>query len=199
VSKQYIYAFQNSAWTHVRTFEVPNGVGLYRPHPTVGSNSYIPVPALNTLYLADYGNVPQPVPNTRTIVSLQNNAVTLTVDGSATTTTVPSAATEMLLSSGLRIAGNLNVAGTISLSNLSGTFASNNLPLSGVTAGTYGSSNTLPIVSVDAYGRVTQATTVALNPSIPFSKCLGDIELQPIAGVRRDSKAPMAAHLRYRL
>ena len=39
----------------------------------------------------------------------------------------------------------------------------NNMPASGVTAGTYGSSSAIPAITVDAKGRVTSATTSAID------------------------------------
>ena len=53
--------------------------------------------------------------------------------------------------------GSTNVTGALTLSN------------SGVTANNYGSSTAIPVVTVDAKGRVTAATTAAINTSFNLS------------------------------
>jgi hypothetical protein len=45
----------------------------------------------------------------------------------------------------------------------SGTLNSGRLPTSGVTANTYGSGSTIPVVTIDATGRVTSATTASVQ------------------------------------
>ena len=40
--------------------------------------------------------------------------------------------------------------------------SSNNMTATGVTAGTYGSSNTIPVVTVDSAGRVSAVSNVAM-------------------------------------
>lgn len=45
--------------------------------------------------------------------------------------------------------------------------AATTLANSGVTAGTYGSSSAVPVVTVDAKGRITSATTAALSSGVP--------------------------------
>lgn len=60
----------------------------------------------------------------------------------------------------------------------SGTLSASRLPPSGVTAGPYGSSSTIPILSVDVYGRITAATSTLVN--IPASSVTG---LAPSASI----------------
>lgn len=58
------------------------------------------------------------------------------------------------------IDGSANVTGALTLAN------------SGVTAGTYGSSTSVPVVTVDAKGRVTGVTTSSISGSLTFT---GDV------------------------
>lgn len=44
-----------------------------------------------------------------------------------------------------------------------GTLSADRLPLSGVTAGTYGSGSQVPVLTIDAFGRITSATTQAVT------------------------------------
>jgi len=46
------------------------------------------------------------------------------------------------------------------------------LASSGVTAGSYGSATAIPVLSIDQYGRITSASTIALSSTIAFS---GDV------------------------
>ena len=50
-----------------------------------------------------------------------------------------------------------------SFSNISGTATATQLPTSGVTAGTYGSSTTVPQITFDTYGRATGVTNVSIG------------------------------------
>lgn len=68
----------------------------------------------------------------------------------------------------------------------SGTLSDTLLPLSGVSAGTFGDSSNIPIVSVDDKGRVTAITitnvTTALNASAISSGTLSSSVLEDVAG-----------------
>jgi hypothetical protein len=59
------------------------------------------------------------------------------------------------------VAGNLNVTG-----NITGTLnSSTSLPNSGVTAATYGNATIVPVITVDAKGRITSASNVVITAS----------------------------------
>ena len=65
-----------------------------------------------------------------------------------------------VLQAGL-ITGNGSGISNINSSNLTGTISTGNLPVSGVTAGLYGSGANVSSVTVDQYGRITGASNVA--------------------------------------
>jgi hypothetical protein len=62
-----------------------------------------------------------------------------------------------------KIAAGAVITADIADANVTGAKLEN----SGVTAGSYGSSSAIPVVTVDAKGRVTSATTAALSSSAP--------------------------------
>jgi hypothetical protein len=66
---------------------------------------------------------------------------------------------------GLLVASNGSAISNLNASNLVGTISVGNLPSSGVTAGTYGSSANVSQVTIDQYGRVTLASNVAIVSS----------------------------------
>jgi len=59
--------------------------------------------------------------------------------------------------------------------DLTGTFPNPTLVASGVTAGTYGSAGVVPQVTVDAKGRVTSITQVAVSGGVPSGAAGGDL------------------------
>ena len=63
------------------------------------------------------------------------------------------------------ISGNASGLSNITASNLIGTISTGILPTSGVTAGLYGSGANVSSVTVDQYGRITNATNVAITAS----------------------------------
>ena len=99
------------------------------------------------------------------VTSISNNSIstTLSIAGSSGT-------------GSLNLPGPLTVtSGNTSLLTVtaSGSTLTINKPNSGVTAGVYGGSNSIPQVTVDASGRVTNLTTV--TPSIPTTQLTGTI------------------------
>jgi len=63
------------------------------------------------------------------------------------------------------ISGNGSGISNINSSNLTGTISTGNFPTSGVSAGLYGSGANVSSVTVDQYGRITNATNVAITAS----------------------------------
>ena len=66
---------------------------------------------------------------------------------------------------GLLVVSNGSAISNVNSANLVGTLSTSVLPVSGVTAGTYGSSANVSQVTVDQYGRVTTAANVAVVSS----------------------------------
>ena len=67
------------------------------------------------------------------------------------------------VNAGTGLAGGGQLAADVTLSVAVGGIGTTQLAVSGVTAGTYGSSTSVPIVTVDATGRVMAATTAAVT------------------------------------
>jgi len=95
----------------------------------------------------------------------------LTVSGSPVTTTGTLTATWASQTANLMFASPNGSAGA----PLFRTFAAADLPNSGVSAGTYGAGDAIPVLTVDAYGRVTSATTIAVSSAtaVPWSVVTG--------------------------
>ena len=105
------------------------------------------------------------------VTSISNNSIstTLSIAGSSGT-------------GSLNLPGPLTVtSGNTSLLTVtaSGSTLTINKPNSGVSAGVYGGSNSIPQVTVDASGRVTNLT--AFTPSIPTSQLTGTISAAQLA------------------
>jgi hypothetical protein len=66
---------------------------------------------------------------------------------------------------GLLVVSNGSAISNLNSSNLVGTISVGNLPPSGATAGTYGSSANVSQMTIDQYGRVTAASNVAIVSS----------------------------------
>ncbi len=61
------------------------------------------------------------------------------------------------------------------------TIGSTNLTNTGVSSGNYGSSTNVPVINVDAAGRVTYAANVAIPSEVPFSNTTALAQAQAIA------------------
>lgn len=59
--------------------------------------------------------------------------------------------------------------------DLTGSYPNPTLATSGVAAGTYGSASLVPVLTVDAKGRVTVATTIAVSGGAPSGAAGGDL------------------------
>jgi hypothetical protein len=76
------------------------------------------------------------------------------------------------------------VASTSSATNLTtGTLNSARLPTSGVTAATYGNATNIPSITVDALGRITSASNVAISATVANTQITGLITSGQIASV----------------
>jgi hypothetical protein len=72
---------------------------------------------------------------------------------------------------GTGLAGGGQLANNVTLSIAPGGVGTSQLATSGVTPGAYGSATQIPVVTVDATGRVMSATTIAVEPSgVPLSR-----------------------------
>jgi len=61
------------------------------------------------------------------------------------------------------------------------TIGSTNLTNTGVSSGNYGSSTNVPVINVDAAGRVTYAANVSIPSEVPFSNTTALAQAQAIA------------------
>ena len=76
------------------------------------------------------------------------------------------------------------VASTSNATNLTtGTLNSARLPTSGVAAATYGNATNIPSITVDALGRITSASNVAISASVANTQITGLITSGQIASV----------------
>jgi hypothetical protein len=76
------------------------------------------------------------------------------------------------------------VASTSNATNLTtGTLNSARLPTSGVAAATYGNATNIPSITVDALGRITSASNVAISASVANTQITGLITSNQIASV----------------
>ena len=76
------------------------------------------------------------------------------------------------------------VASTSNATNLTtGTLNSARLPTSGVSAATYGNATNIPSITVDALGRITSASNVAISATVANTQITGLITSNQIASV----------------
>jgi len=83
---------------------------------------------------------------------------------------------------------------SINASNLLGTISNTNLPPSGVTPGTYGSFANVAQVTVDQYGRVSNASNVAILSS-QWTSVAGNVAYQNGVSIGTLSAPPVGSNL----
>ena len=93
--------------------------------------------------------------------------------GSATFTPVISVDTKGRVTSATSTLINAVASGPAA-GDLTGSYPNPTLAISGVSAGTYGSTSQVPVIAIDSKGRVTSATSVALTSS-PGGPATGDL------------------------
>ena len=108
-------------------------------------------------------------------------STTLTLVG--TTQATSSSTGELVVQGGIGAGGNIWAAGNIIAANIFANITSSSfLPNSGVTANTYGNATIVPVITVDAKGRITSASNVAIN--IPASTTnYNALENKPAANI----------------
>jgi len=93
----------------------------------------------------------------------------------------------------LQVTGNVYVSNSVTVPNLFFTnqIQPTNLPVSGVTAGVYGSSSNVPRVTVDQYGRITAAANVATQ----WTTVAGNVAYQNGVSIGTLSAPPTGSNL----
>ena len=106
-------------------------------------------------------------------VTLPSSLVLTAPAGTDNSTKVPSTAWVRTYVTGLSyLTGNQSISVSGDATGSGTTAITLTLANSGVTAGTYGSSTAVPVVTVDAKGRITSVTTSSISGSITFT---GDV------------------------
>jgi hypothetical protein len=90
--------------------------------------------------------------------------------------------------------GDGNGLSNLNASNLTGTISNTNLPPSGVTAGTYGSSANVSQVTVDQYGLVTAASNIGILSS-QWTTVAGNVAYQNGVSIGTLSAPPVGSNL----
>jgi hypothetical protein len=93
----------------------------------------------------------------------------------------------------LQVTGNVYVSNSVTVPNLFFTnqIQATNLPVTGVTAGVYGSSSNVPRVTVDQYGRITAAANVATQ----WTSVAGNVAYQNGVSIGTLSAPPTGSNL----
>jgi hypothetical protein len=134
---------------------------------TYGSNTIVPVitvDASGRITNASNVSISFPLSNTANVANtlalrdangdFAANAITANIVGNADTATALKTTRQIIVSGALT--GNASFNGTAD-ANIAVTLAN-----SGVTAGSYGSNTVIPVISVDASGRITNASNIAV-------------------------------------
>jgi hypothetical protein len=69
-------------------------------------------------------------------------------------------------------ASNIAVSTTVANSSITGNIIASQLQPTGVTASTYGGASSIPAITIDAQGRITSASNVAVSAGVTASKSL---------------------------
>ena len=70
------------------------------------------------------------------------------------------------ISGTLTVSGNItatSISAQVAASSITGTLSTTNFPTSGTNTGTFGSSSAIPVLTIDAYGRITSVSTQSLG------------------------------------
>ncbi len=88
-----------------------------------------------------------------------------------------------LTTTGFANVNSLQVAGNTVIDS-NATIRANNLPNSGVTAGSFGNASTVPVITIDSKGRITSATTtnVAGVSNVTYNNTSGNLTVSTSAG-----------------
>jgi phage-related tail fiber protein len=141
--------------------------------------SYTAISASTAASLATPGTLVQRDAN----ASFVANVITANIIGNLTGTA--SNATVLQTSRTLSLSG--DATGSASFDGSANATISAVLANSGVTAGTYGNTTAIPVVTVDAKGRVTSLTTSTISAGTPLAT--------PSTTVQRDGNASFAANV----
>ena len=69
-------------------------------------------------------------------------------------------------------ASNVAISATVANTNSTGTITAAQLENTGVTAATYGNASFIPSLTIDAQGRITSASNVAVTPGVTTGKSI---------------------------
>jgi hypothetical protein len=137
VAQAYVYEDDSTGWRHIQSGDIPGGAGS-------------PLTTKGDLYGFDTANNRIPVG--------ANNSV-LTADSTQ------ALGVKWAASGAGTISDLTSTGGTLTVTSPTGPTTNVDMPTTGVTAGTYGDATHVSEVTVDAEGRVTSASSVAISGS----------------------------------